>query len=76
MNPNSNAIEVDPLLRENDILGKKDRADTGIWRVSRSYFREQIRAGEFPKPLKIGRLSFWRRSTVISAIDRLTEGAK
>lgn len=61
------------LWREADILGDERRE--GVFRVSRSYFRGLVREGKFPPPIKHGKLSFWRKADVLSALSRIAEGA-
>lgn len=48
----------DRLLKARDILN--------ILQLSRSAFYAAIRAGTFPKPIKLGKASRWRESTVVN----------
>lgn len=62
------------LLRELDIIGDRKRGIPAIFPVSRSHFRQLIRDGKFPKPIKHGALSFWRKSDVLAYIKKIVEG--
>lgn len=38
---------------------------------SRAQFREQVRLGQLPRPIKDGKLSLWRQSELMEVIERL-----
>lgn len=61
------------LLRLKDIIGdRKARPPTrGLLPIAASTWWELVRAGEAPKPLKIGRASLWRAGDVLQLIERL-----
>jgi hypothetical protein len=63
------------LWREADIIGNKDSPGSGVYRVSRSYFRREVREGAFPKPIKRGRMSFWRKADVLAHLRRIAGDA-
>jgi hypothetical protein len=74
---NSNSTH-DGLLRLKDILGdRKARPPTrGLLPIAPSTWWELVRAGEAPKPLKIGRASVWRAQDIHALIARISrEGA-
>ncbi|QGY41570.1 AlpA family phage regulatory protein [Pseudodesulfovibrio cashew] len=41
--------------------------------VSESTFRRGIRAGKFPKPIKVNRTSVWPATEIRAAVDKLSE---
>ncbi len=41
--------------------------------VSKSYYYQRIKTHDYPKPIKIGRRSFWLAQDIISLIERLSE---
>ncbi len=64
------------LWREADIIGDRRREGSGVFRVSRSYFRGLIREGKFPRPIKSGKLSFWRRADVLAHLAKIADGGE
>jgi hypothetical protein len=66
------------LLRLKDIIGdRKARPPSrGLLPIATSTWWELVRAGEAPKPLKIGRASVWRAKDIYALIERISrEGA-
>lgn len=63
----------DALLRLKDIVGdRKARPPIrGLLPIGASTWWELVQSGEVPKPLKIGRASFWRSKDVHRLIERL-----
>lgn len=43
-------------------------------KVCRSYLFKLIASGQFPKPKKVGRLSFWSSTDVEAYVDHLLTG--
>ena len=66
-------VNAEGLLRLKEIVGdRKARPPIrGLLPISPSTWWELVRAGEAPKPLKIGRASFWRIKDVHRLIERL-----
>lgn len=57
------------LLRVRDIV-----APNGILNIARSTFYAGIARGIYPPPLKLGaRVSVWRKSELMAAVERLTQ---
>ena len=70
--------DAEGLLRLKDIIGdRKARPPTrGLLPIAASTWWELVRAGEAPKPLKIGRASVWRAEDIHALIERISrEGA-
>ena len=65
--------DAEGLLRLKDIIGDRTaRPPTrGLLPIAASTWWELVRAGEAPKPLKIGRASLWRARDVHQLIERL-----
>lgn len=59
--------EASRLLRLPEVLSR-----TGIKASTTLY--DMIRRGEFPKPLKVGRMSYWSAAAVHRWIDALEAG--
>lgn len=49
----------------------RDRDASELLGISRSHFRLQVANGTFPKPLKLGSNSRWRRDQIIDALEIL-----
>jgi len=66
----SEVIDIDPraLMDKNRIIGGK----TPLLPVGNTYFYYLISIGKFPKPVKIGKRSFWVARDVFSAIQQLS----
>lgn len=59
------------LLRITQIIGTPQTP--ALLNVGRTHFYRLIQEGRFPKPTKLGHMSLWRASDVLSAIAKLTE---
>ena len=64
--------DTEGLLRLKDIIGdrKAHPPTRGLLPIAASTWWELVRAGEAPKPLKIGRASYWRARDVHALIER------
>ena len=60
------------LMRELDVIGSRQRGIAGLFPVSRSKFRQMVRDGKAPAPIKCGSMSLWKRAEILAMIDRLT----
>ena len=66
------------LLRLKDIIGDRRSSPptAALLPIAPSTWWELVRAGEAPKPLKIGRASVWRAKDIHALIERISrEGA-
>lgn len=43
--------------------------------VSKSLFWDKVRKGEFPKPVKLGRVTMWRAEDIQNLVRQIEEGA-
>lgn len=50
-----------------------DHTASALLGISRASFWRRVADGTFPKPIKIGGATRWRRSELIEAIDRAAE---
>jgi predicted DNA-binding transcriptional regulator AlpA len=65
-------LQTEPgLVRERDIIGDRRRGVAGLFPVSRSKFRQMVRDGQAPSPIKCGAMSFWKRAEILAMIDRV-----
>ena len=58
-------------LRIWQIVGDRRRGIEGLLPISRTVFFEKVKSGEFPKPIKIGRSSFWKTEDIKNLIIAL-----
>jgi predicted DNA-binding transcriptional regulator AlpA len=58
-------------LRIWQIIGDRKRNTPGLIPMGRTSFFDKVRTGEFPKPVKVGRSSFWRTSDIKELITKL-----
>ena len=56
------------LLRKAEVLE--------IYPVSDTEFYNKIRAGEFPEPIRHGRISLWSLHEVMTFVEKLKEGPR
>ena len=70
----SEVNEIDPraLMDKGRIIGGK----TPLLPIGNTYFYYLISIGKFPKPVKIGKRSFWLAGDVFSALQQLSAGEK
>ena len=64
--------QISGLLRLKQIIGdpKADPPEPPIIPISRSAWFEGVRAGRFPKPIKLGpRTTAWRVEDILAIID-------
>ena len=61
------------LLRIGQIVGDKKNGIPGLFPISRSTWWSGVRSGKFPKPVKIGSMTFWRYADVLAMIDSLSK---
>ena len=66
-NTNNTEGGKDNLLRIGDVLE--------ILPMSRTSFYRDIRDGIFPKPIKIGRRSYWSENEIRAKVDEVKTGA-
>lgn len=59
------------LLRLVDITGDRKKKIQGIIPSSRATFYRNIDRGIFPKPSKINRISYWKRSDIEKIVNSL-----
>ena len=64
-------------LRLSDIIGRKAGlnpkrcpAKVGLIPVSASTWHLGVKEGRFPAPIKVGKLSIWRRAEVMAILER------
>lgn len=55
-----------------DITLMRVRDITRTLRIGRSTWWRGVADGTFPAPIKIGRITAWRRSDITALLDRLT----
>lgn len=70
---NSVPTQTDRLLRLTDLVGRKATpakpAIQGMLSVSASWVWSMVRAGKFPKPIKLGeRTTVWKQSDIMNYI--------
>lgn len=67
---NNSQLERNKCFRLSEIIGPN-----GILPISRSTFYAKIKAGEIPKPIKLGpRISAWRATDIYALIDNADNG--
>ncbi|MHB1531201.1 helix-turn-helix transcriptional regulator [Acidithiobacillus sp.] len=54
--------DMQGLTREDGVRALLPVAHSTLWRM--------VQKGQFPKPIKIGRASFWKRTDVLEWIER------
>jgi prophage regulatory protein len=70
-------MPIDRLLRLEQIIGRKaDRkkdipAVPAIIPVSRTCFLDRVKTGEFPRPVKIGRVTVWKETDIQRLVENL-----
>lgn len=63
------------LIRELDVIGNRRRGIVGLFPVSRSKFRQMVREGKAPRPIKCGSMSFWKRAEILAMLHQIAEGS-
>jgi len=63
------------LLSLGDILGDKNSGAIGVLPISQSAWFLGVRTGIYPKPVKVGRRSFWRASDIRELLTKIRDGA-
>ena len=66
--PNTNEPRRAGFLRLREIISPR-----GLIPVSRSTFYARIATGEFPRPVKVGRISMWSVEEIDALIARLKD---
>jgi predicted DNA-binding transcriptional regulator AlpA len=51
-----------------------DNAAAALLGISRATFWRRVSDGTFPRPVKIGAATRWRRADLLAAVDRLSTG--
>ncbi len=69
--PGTAALHPSALIRKPQIIGTG--GSTPLLAVGNTRFYELIAKGRFPRPIKIGRASFWRVSEVLAALAEFGE---
>ena len=66
------------LLRLKDIIGDRRSSPptAALLPIAPSTWWELVRAGEAPKPLKIGRASVWRAKDIHALIERISRDGR
>lgn len=65
---------IPPLLTLNQIVGDKKKGIPPLIPVSRSTFQNNVKAGVYPKPIKLTeRLLAWRVTDIQALIDSMTQ---
>ncbi len=59
------------FLRLAQIIGDARRGLSGVLPMSRTTFYARVKTGEFPKPVKSGRLSLWRADDIRRLLDSI-----
>ncbi len=59
------------LLRLDQILGNKEKGIPALLPISTSGWWAGIARGDYPKPVKVGRLSLWRTSDIQALLQKL-----
>ncbi len=53
------------------IIGDVKRGLNGVLPMSRTTFYARVKTGEFPKPVKSGRISLWRVDDIRRLLERI-----
>lgn len=61
----------DFFLRIEQVIGDRRKGKPGLLPMCRTKWYNGVSAGEFPRPIKVGRLSLWRASDIKALLDRL-----
>jgi prophage regulatory protein len=61
MQTEATAQNADRFLRSDDIRARLNISDATLWRL--------IQRGDFPKPIKLGRMARWSESVVAAWMD-------
>lgn len=67
------------LIRIKEIVGDKkaDPPKPGLLPIGKSQFYAGIKAGKYPKPIKMGpRTSCWRLSTILALIEQMAQNGE
>jgi prophage regulatory protein len=59
----------DRLVRLKDIIGSTESSIPPIISCSRTTWFDGVKSGRFPKPIKIGRMTFWKYSDIQRIIN-------
>ena len=51
-----------------------DHTAAALLGISRATFWRRVKDGTFPRPVKIGGATRWRRADLLAAVDRLSAG--
>jgi len=62
------------LLGLSEIIGNRELSQVGLLPVSQSAWFLGIRKGIYPKPVKVGRRSFWKASEIRELLARICQG--
>lgn len=63
------------FYRIKDIIGDRKNGISAMLPISKEAWYQGIRAGRFPKPVKLApKTSAWRRADIEALVDRLNEG--
>jgi len=65
-------METEVFLKLWDIVGSEKRGTKAILPISRTTWLDGVRAGRFPKPVKVGpRSVFWKKSEIDKLMQEL-----
>jgi prophage regulatory protein len=73
MQSQAKSLVGDALLRANQIVTSK-KTGTGLLPIGPSTWWDGVRAGRFPQPVRLGRVTCWRASDIQKLIENGTAG--
>lgn len=64
-------MKEDRLVRLREIIGDSrcDPPVRGLLPMSRACFYQRVKQGKYPPPVKLGRISAWRLSSILEIIE-------
>jgi Predicted transcriptional regulator len=63
------------FLRAEQISWNRNKTNTPLLPISRTAFLDGVKAGKYPKPIKLGKVVMWPTSEILDFIDSLKEQA-
>lgn len=76
LNSQKKPTTIGRYLRSHDIIGNKRLGIVGFLPMSEQTFSNVIKRGEFPKPIKIGRLCYWLENDIKKYLADLANQSK
>ena len=64
-------VHESALLRIHQIIGDRERGIAPLIPISRASWWAGVANGRYPKPVKIGRMTFWRAADVLALVKSL-----